>query len=170
MGFGGTQRVVRNKKRSRSSKASKAVTSQDKDVEMRTTKVKKRIRKTVRRAMSDAKVAELAKQPPGNESRKNRRQRIATAAFAAGSLRQSETLAQLQERHAAEWKAMKAKVALLKKERRGQPSKGGNPERRATSQAIRLLMEETQVRHVAERRALDASGVVPVSAGVMSDS
>mmetsp|Transcript_37595 Transcript_37595/g.86877 ORF Transcript_37595/g.86877 Transcript_37595/m.86877 type:complete len:169 (-) Transcript_37595:25-531(-) len=168
MGFGGTQKV-RSKKRSLSSKASKTVAS-DKDVEMRTTKVKKRIRKTVRKATSDAKVAELAKQTPAHESRKGRRQRIAMAAFAAGSARQSETLAQLQERHTAEWKAMKAKVALLKRERRGQPSKGGNPQRHATSQAIRQLMEETQVRHVAERRALDASAGAQTAVVGMSDS
>jgi len=64
----------------------------------------------------------------------------------------------LKERQAKEWKEMKAKVALLKKERQNLPKKGHKDRKAAAAQEIRQLQEDMQVRHVAELRAagLDA--------------
>mmetsp|Transcript_123921 Transcript_123921/g.219589 ORF Transcript_123921/g.219589 Transcript_123921/m.219589 type:complete len:173 (-) Transcript_123921:8-526(-) len=133
-------------------------------------KVRKRINKVKRRkSLTDRK--DVAMGASLRESRKARRKRIA---LAGASLPQggAEAPEVLQQRQAAEWKEMKAKVALLKKDRQKLPKKGGKSQRVAAAQAIRELIENMQVRHVAELKAAGLStGAAPGSqASALSDS
>lgn len=84
------------------------------------------------------------------ESRKARRRRVARVDPAAVA---TETPEKLRERHAAEWKEMKAKVSVLKKEKQRLPTKGGKESKIRVGGAIRTLMEDMTVRQVAELRA-----------------
>ncbi|CAE7227685.1 unnamed protein product, partial [Symbiodinium pilosum] len=106
-------------------------------------KVKKTINKSRRRK---AAAQTPAKAVP--ESRKQRRKRVADSAVAG-----SEGEEELRRRQAEEWKAMKAKVAALKRERQKLPTRGSKEKRQAMNQDIRRLQEDMQVRHVAEQRA-----------------
>eukprot|EP00928_Gymnodinium_smaydae_P075650 TRINITY_DN58664_c0_g1_i1.p2 TRINITY_DN58664_c0_g1~~TRINITY_DN58664_c0_g1_i1.p2 ORF type:complete len:174 (-),score=47.55 TRINITY_DN58664_c0_g1_i1:13-474(-) len=105
--------------------------------------VKKKINKVQRRKAKGVAAGAAVK-----ESRKARRRRVAASAVARG-----ESADVLKERQAAEWAEMKAKVAKLKKERKNLPKKGSKDLRQAVAQNIRQLVEEMQVRHVAELKA-----------------
>mmetsp|Transcript_56803 Transcript_56803/g.69414 ORF Transcript_56803/g.69414 Transcript_56803/m.69414 type:complete len:145 (+) Transcript_56803:77-511(+) len=136
----------------RKAKATKAKEPKDVVMTPKEGKVKKTINKSQRRkkAAAAASATHLA------ESRKQRRRRIASSAQGHG-----ETSEQLKERQAAEWKEMKAQVALLKKERQKLPRRGSKDQKEEVSKKIRQLQEDMQVRHVAERKAagLDVSEV-----------
>jgi Arc/MetJ family transcription regulator len=61
-------------------------------------------------------------------------------------LTSAEDAEKLRAQQAAEWKDMKAKVALLKKDKKNKSSKAAN-------KAIRQLMEDMGAKHLAELRA-----------------
>eukprot|EP00933_Yihiella_yeosuensis_P006753 TRINITY_DN111526_c0_g1_i1.p1 TRINITY_DN111526_c0_g1~~TRINITY_DN111526_c0_g1_i1.p1 ORF type:complete len:173 (+),score=56.15 TRINITY_DN111526_c0_g1_i1:93-611(+) len=157
--FGGG---VKKSKKITSKKASESVSNAD--VKMGGTsekKVKKSIKKT-RRAAPLKKDVEMG--GAAGESKKARRKRIAQAALSKAP---AESHEQLKARQAEEWKEMKAKVALLKKERKKLPTKGSKSQKVSAAQEIRTLIEEMEVRHVAERRA---AGVDEVESGSKSKS
>merc|ERR1719401_1596874 len=79
------------------------------------------------------------------ESRKARRKRVLIAAAA--------NVPRAVSAHDAEMKEVKAKVALMKKDRKKLPTTGGKNERQAANKAIRQLVEDTSLRHLGELRA-----------------
>merc|ERR1712008_331724 len=91
---------------------------------------------------------------------KRRRALVAALVASAQASGQSEDADAFNQRQAAEWKAMKAEVARLKKERQKLPTKGSKVEKVNTAQRIRMLLKEMQVRHEAERKA---AGVEPLA-------
>merc|ERR1711972_533764 len=96
------------------------------------------IRKQRKKQLIAARTAAAAAQ----ESKKARRRRILQAATSGGAMRQ-ESAETLQARQAQELKEVKAKIALMKKDRKKLPKTGGKSQRKAASQAIRRLLEDT---------------------------
>ena len=87
--------------------------------------------------------------------RAQRVQRVAVAVEkvkAAGA--NAETAHDCKKRHTAEYKAVKAQVMQLKKQRKRQPKKGGKDEKKEISQEIRKLLNDVQEKHEAELKAL----------------
>merc|ERR1712150_427300 len=108
-------------------------------------KVKKTINKAKRRqARADvATKKQLAMGVQVLESKKARRKRIAMVTLAhksAVGAASNEEPEVLRQRQATEWKEMKAKVALLKKERHHLPKKGGKSLKQTAAQQIRRLI------------------------------
>ncbi|CAJ1359726.1 unnamed protein product, partial [Effrenium voratum] len=120
---------------------------ESKDVVMAPVKEGK-VRRTISKSQKrKAKKAGDAAKENRKESRKERRKRIGSSA------RGGEAAEQLQLRQAAEWKEMKAQVALLKKQRGKLPRRGSKDEKQEVAQKIRQMQEDMQVRHLAERKA-----------------
>eukprot|EP00930_Biecheleria_cincta_P072048 TRINITY_DN59491_c0_g1_i1.p1 TRINITY_DN59491_c0_g1~~TRINITY_DN59491_c0_g1_i1.p1 ORF type:complete len:177 (+),score=62.57 TRINITY_DN59491_c0_g1_i1:93-623(+) len=152
----GVSKKGRVKKRGDAQGASKDVTMGDAG------KVKRKINKSKRKQATKMQT----QQRP--ESKKERRKRIALAALAGARVPGSsaaETAEQLRARHAEERKQTKAKVALLKKERGKLPKKGGKDQRQSAAQQIRALIEEMEVRQVAELRAAGLDAPSAAAAG-----
>eukprot|EP00440_Ansanella_granifera_P073714 gb/GFBE01079987.1/.p1 GENE.gb/GFBE01079987.1/~~gb/GFBE01079987.1/.p1 ORF type:complete len:170 (+),score=51.12 gb/GFBE01079987.1/:1-510(+) len=122
-------------------------------------KVKRTINKSKRRKEQAAAVkasAAAAAAGAKRESKKERRKRIALSALAGAKIpgsAKAETPDQLRQRHAQEWKDMKAKVTALKKLRQNMPKKGSKEKKATVAQEIKQLQEDMQVRHLAELRA-----------------
>eukprot|EP00747_Dinoflagellata_sp_TGD_P166248 gnl/TRDRNA2_/TRDRNA2_188751_c0_seq1.p1 gnl/TRDRNA2_/TRDRNA2_188751_c0~~gnl/TRDRNA2_/TRDRNA2_188751_c0_seq1.p1 ORF type:complete len:189 (+),score=61.10 gnl/TRDRNA2_/TRDRNA2_188751_c0_seq1:133-699(+) len=129
--------------------------------------VKKSINKSKRRKLAAAANKDDAMGVPAHESKKARRKRIALAALVNTGKPGSpaaETPEKLRARQEQEWKDMKAKVALLKKERKSMERRGSE-RKQAKSQEIRQLMEDMQVRHHAELRAAGLDAPPPATMG-----
>mmetsp|Transcript_7439 Transcript_7439/g.10732 ORF Transcript_7439/g.10732 Transcript_7439/m.10732 type:complete len:158 (-) Transcript_7439:419-892(-) len=91
-------------------------------------------------------------------------QQLADGAKASGLPNITEE--ELKAKQTKEWKEMKAKVALLKKQRHDIPTKGFKKERAALAQEIRELMHSLDVRHQAELKAMGFTGSsTPSAAG-----
>merc|ERR1712014_186204 len=108
-------------------------------------RVRKKISKSKRKTMR----GQATTITPKKESRKARMRRVVNAALVPSS----ESADALKARQAKEWKEMKAKVALLKKDKKKLPTTGGKNVRVAVQSEIRLLMQDMELRHVAEQKA-----------------
>mmetsp|Transcript_74129 Transcript_74129/g.167956 ORF Transcript_74129/g.167956 Transcript_74129/m.167956 type:complete len:149 (-) Transcript_74129:122-568(-) len=81
----------------------------------------------------------------------------------------AETPEQIKQRHAAEWKEMKAKVAKLKKEKKKLPRQGSKDKKVEVKQQIRMFLSEMQVKHEAERKAVGLDAPPAEDADGMSE-
>ncbi|CAE8700045.1 unnamed protein product [Polarella glacialis] len=128
---------------------------------------KSMINKSKRRKEQQAKM-KVDDDAPGSESRQARRKRIVAAALGSAA---TETPDQLKDRQAGEWKEMKAKVAVLKKDRKKLPRNGSKDLKVTVSKQIRQFVEDMKVRHVAECKTagVAAPAAVAEAANMMSD-
>merc|ERR1719272_2081600 len=86
----------------------------------------------------------------------------APAAPTFGFKNLEETKHEVFARHAGQWKTMKAKVAVLKRERKKIPKKGNKDKKKTISKGIRALIKELGEKQQKELKSYGITGGVAV--------
>eukprot|EP00929_Paragymnodinium_shiwhaense_P036840 TRINITY_DN19703_c0_g1_i1.p2 TRINITY_DN19703_c0_g1~~TRINITY_DN19703_c0_g1_i1.p2 ORF type:complete len:164 (+),score=72.40 TRINITY_DN19703_c0_g1_i1:79-570(+) len=122
--------------------------------------VKKKISKSKKRQTKDVGMGEkLVKAGKLTNARGSRRKALVQQLVAHVTPAVSkETPEQIKKRHAEEWKAMKAQVALEKKNIKKLPTTGGKSVRVEANQKVKAMVKELELRHEAETKAAKMDG------------